>query len=647
MAFSRLLIPICSVTVSLLLVNQAAAVQPSELLLPATTKGFISTHDVDEVRTKFNETQLGAMVADPVMQPFIEDLKHQIGQKLERAGKKLGVKWNDLQGVYAGEVALALIQPDPKDKQSHATVLIVDITGKRQQADALLQKVDANQKAHRGVRSTTKVGGVEITVYTQPLHEGESAPEKSFLLIKDDQLVVSDHLGAISAIIGRFGGQAKDTLASVPAFEYVQERAKQAAGDTRHHVRWFIEPFGYAEAARAAQGGKRKRGTDLLKILQTQGFTAAQGIGGTIFFATSGTEILHRTYVYAPPVKRQPNDKRKDKYDLAMRMLDFPNSAAAGDLEPQPWALSDVATYLTFNWKMKEAFDYSETLVDAIAGEKGVFKEIWLSLKSDINGPQIDIYKGLVNHLGTRATILSDVRLPVDLQSERLMAIVEVTNEQALAATVKKAFEKDPQAKKRIFKDQIIWEITQDEGLAEAPELMIEGAGFVSASDTTASEEKKPKDENAETKLPNMAICVFKGHLIVATHVDFIEDLITGQPTSLGQMDDYQRIRKALIELGSKNDSFQFFSRTDESYRVTYDLLKQGKLPEAETMLARLLNSMFGPKEEGAVREQEIDGSKLPDFELVKKYLGPGGVYVQSEENGWSMTGCLLKKQAN
>jgi hypothetical protein len=580
-ALSRLLVPLCCGLLSLSLTTHAAAAVPSELLLPATTKGFISTHDVDEVRKKFNETQLGALVADPVMKPFIEDLKRQIGQKLERAGKKLGVKWDDLEGVYGGEVALALIQHDSKDKQSHATVLIVDISGNRDEADALLKKVDANQKANRGVRSTTKAGGVELTVYTQPLKAGETDQEKSYLFIKDDQLVVSDHQPTIVAIAGRFNGQAKDTLASLPAFEHAMGQSAKAAEGTRHHVRWFVEPFGYAEAARAAQGGKRKRGTDILKILQTQGFTAAQGIGGTIFFATSDTEVLHRTFVFAPPVKRQPNDKRTGKYDLAMRMLDFPNSAAADSLEPQPWVLSDVATYLSFNWKMKEAFDYSETLVDAITGEKGVFKDIWESMKVDPNGPQIDIYKGLINHLGTRATILSDVRVPVDLQSERLMALVEVTDEQTVANTVKKAFEKDPQAKKRIFHEQIIWEITQDEGLAEAPELMIEGAGFVSASEDGDKEKDRPADE---AKLPNMAITVYKGHLIVATHVDFIEDLITGQPTHLRMMTDYQLVAQKLGQLGSKNDSFRFFSRTDESYRAAYDLLKQGKLPESETM---------------------------------------------------------------
>jgi len=483
-------------------------------------------------------------------------------------------------------------------------------------------------------------------VYTQPLASGQTTPERSFYFIRDDQLVVSDHQAVATAIAGRFDGKAQDTLASVAAFQHSMERNTKEAGQIRHHVRWFIEPFGYAEAARAAQGGRKKRGTDLLKILQTQGFPAIQGLGGYVFFATQGTEVLHRTFIYAPPVKRPANDARKDKYDLAMRMLDFPNSAVPEQLEPQSWAMTDVATYLSFNWKMKEAFNFSETLVDAIAGDKGVFKEIWLSLKTDPNGPKIDIHKGLVDHLGTRATLLSDVRVPVDTKSERLMGLIEVTDPTTVAKTVEQAFRNDPQAKRREFRGQVIWEITQNEGLAEETELMIEGAGFVSAGATVAAP-GAPMKEEEEKKLPNMAITVFQGHLVIATHVDFIEDLIAqaGNSMHLGNMEDFRRVRQALTQLGSKNDSFQFFSRTDESYRATYELVKQNKLPQAETMLARLLNAMLGPKEDGAVRKQEIDGSKLPDFEQVKKYLGPGGLYAQTEENGWWLVGCLLKKQ--
>jgi len=45
------------------------------------------------------------------------------------------------------------------------------------------------------------------------------------------------------------------------------------------------------------------------------------------------------------------------------------------------------------------------------------------------------------------------------------------------------------------------------------------------------------------------------------------------------------------------------------------------------------------------MRKQEIDGSKLPDFELVKKYLGPAGSSPSPRDDGWWLVGCLLKKQ--
>lgn len=615
------------------LCGRATAAQPTEQLLPATTKAFFSTPNLDAARKAFDQTQLGEMFSDPVMKPFIEDVQSQVREKLERAGKKLGLAWGDLEGVYAGEVAYAQIQPDAKDKLSHATVLIVDITGKQAEAKQLLAKIDANQKKNRAVRSTAKLGGADMTVFTLPVKEGEKVAEKSFYFIKGDQLIAADHQAVATAIASKIGGTpGKDTLAGVKAFEQSMQRNTQAAEGTQQHVRWFVEPLGYAEVNRAMQGGRKKRGTDFLKIFQTQGFTAVQGLGGYIFFDTNDTEILHRTLVYAP-----------GPYDLAMRMLDFPNSAAPTDLEPQSWALSDAATYLTFNWKMKDAFNYAETLVDAIAGDKGVFKEIWLSLKSDPNGPKIDIYKGLVDQLGTRANLISDISLPVNVKSERMMVLLDIKDAATVAKTVEQAFKSDPQAKKRTFRGQTIWEITQEEGVAEAAELKIEGTDFVAAQEP----ESNADEDSDEAKLPNMAITVFMNHLVVSTHLDFIEDLVvrSSRSPNLGGMDDFQRVQVALDKLGGKNDSFRFFARTDESYRATFELLKQGKLPEAETMLARILNGLLGPQEEGVVRKQELDGSRLPDFELVKKYLGPSGLYAQTENEGWWVVGCLLKKE--
>jgi hypothetical protein len=638
------LFSICTLVSLVTLTAQAPAAQPTESLLPATTKGFMSTHDVDEVRAKFNETQLGEMVADPVMKPFIDDLRKQIGAKLEKAGKRLGVKWEDMEGVYAGESTLALIQPDPKDKNSHATVLIVDITGKHDKADELLAKIDKNQKAGKAVRSEHKFGGVTMTVYTQPLAAGEKVAETSYYFIKDETLVISDHKATSKGIVGRFGGNATDSLATVDAFKFSMERNIKEAGGNRHHVRWFVEPFGYLEASRAANGGRKKRGTDLLKILPAQGFNAVQGFGGYVFFATGSEEVLHRTYVYAPAVKRPaaapPN---KDKYDLSMRMMNFPNG---GDLEPQKWAMSDVGGYLTLNWKMQDAFKYSETLVDAIAGDKGVFDEMWESMKRDVHGPKIDIYAELIDHLGERATLLTDITVPVHLKSERQMMFIEVTNPAIVAKTVEKAFKDDPAATKRIFKGQTIWEIEQEKTLAEDDELMIEGAGFVKA-DVKDGDKKKDEEEEDKPVLPNMAVTVFEGHLVVSTHMSFVEQLVTRakDPNNLAKMEDFKRVHAALEKRGmnAANTSIRYFNRTDETFRHTYEMIKINKLPESESMFARILNAMLS-EDEDVLRKPEIDGTKLPNFDLVKKYLGPGGTFVTSEEEGWYVVGTLLKK---
>jgi hypothetical protein len=298
---------------------------------------------------------------------------------------------------------------------------------------------------------------------------------------------------------------------------------------------------------------------------------------------------------------------------------------------------------------LKNAFEMSKTLVDAIAGDEGVFDDIWLSLETDPNGPKINIRKELIDHLGQRVTVMSDVKLPVDTKSERLIFLVEIKNPDVVAKALEKAFKNDPAAKKIKTKaGPVIWELTQEEAIAEdGTDFQVEGAGFVSKDEKESKTEPVSNEEAEDAVLPNMALTAFEGHLIVATHVEFIVEFIErfdkGEPNLAGTA-DFKQVDAALKRLGSANDSFRFFTRTDEAYRATYELIKQNKLPQSETMLARLLNATFKPAEEGAVRKQAIDGAKLPDYGAVSKYFGPGGFYVQTQADGWLVVGCLLKK---
>lgn len=622
------------------------AVEPSENLLPSTTKGFVSTPNLEEAQTKLADTELGKMFADPLMQPFVEDLEKQIRSRMDKAGVRLGVTFEDLKGVDSGEVALAVVQPDAKDKTSHATVLIIDVTGKTAATKAMLEKIAANQASKRGVKSMAKAGDVELTTFTLPLKAAETTAEHVIYFLHNDQIVLTDNLAVAKGIAGRFGATPADSLAKLPAFEQAMAKNAKAAGEAKPNVRWFVEPFGYVEVSRAINGGKRKRGRDLLKILASQGFNAVQGLGGNVFFTTGSEEILHRTFIYAPAVARKPDDKSKDKYNLAMRMLEFKNSE---EIAPPGWVPSDAATYITFHMDIKKAFHYSESLVDEYAGDKGVFKAMWENLAHDPAGPMIDIEKELVNHLGERVTLVSDVKIPVDLKSERLIVAVELLGPKSalvVAKTLEKAFKDDPSAKKRDFQGHIIWELMND--AAEEPEAFsVEGVGPGAGRSGGGGDEKEEEAEEEDAPiLPNMAFTVVNGQLFVGTHVEFIEELIGKQKTiePMLKSSDYIRVSEALARLGATKDSFRLFTKTDESYRGTYELVKQGKLPQAETLFAKLLNGMLGSGEKGEIRKQEIDGSKLPDFKHVQKYLGPAGSYVHSEEDGWFIVGVLLKK---
>ncbi len=180
--------------------------------------------------------------------------------------------------------------------------------------------------------------------------------------------------------------------------------------------------------------------------------------------------------------------------------------------------------------------------------------------------------------------------------------------------------------------------VEMDDGSVEVETLMIEGSEFVSKDDEEADEdEEKPV-------IPNSAVTVAHGHLIIATHVDYIKQILVEKSEPLASSPDYEAVTKALLELGADEDSFRMFTRTDEAYRATYELIRQGKMPESETMFGKLLNKMLGPDEDGVLREQEIDGSKMPEFETMVKYLGAAGAYVRSQDDGWLIVGCLLKK---
>ncbi|MHB8897406.1 MAG: hypothetical protein ACYC6Y_01525 [Thermoguttaceae bacterium] len=614
------------------------AVEPSEKLLPDTVKGFVSVTNMKVLVDSWNATKVGQLMQDPIMEPFREDLQRQFEEQWVDARDKLGLTIDDLRGVPAGEVALALIQPAPGQS---ALVLLVDVTGNQEKAQQMVQKATANLIEEGSKKRTEKIGNLNVDVFAIPKEnpQDEQEPQRhAALLLQGDLLIVSTSPEAMGAVLQRQAGAAHKTLADVPAFQAAMKRCTDDSGkDNVPQIRWFLEPFGYAETVRSAIPERDRRpGKPLTETLRNAGFTAISGMGGYLSFASEGYEFIHRTLVSAPK-----------PYEKSMRMLSFPNEK---DFVPQTWVPRDVATYTTTFVDIVNAFDNLAPLADEYIGEPGAWEDVLKGLLEDKHGPQVDLRSELVKHLGTQVTIVTDFAMPISTTSERILIAIQVKDEAAVAKALEKLLQADEAVVLRGdlpgLEKLKIWEAVPPEEKPLVPQISLDAIPVFPGDDPAAQE---PVEEDVEGPglLPNAAITVTNGQLFVSSHLDFLVKILQGREEreTLASAIDFQIIGKKVEELSQERCAW-VFSRTDKEYRATYELIRQGKMPESETMLGRALNTILGAGKKGVLRQQELDGSKLPDFDVVRRYLGTAGGFGVSEQDGWFFKGFMVSRDA-
>jgi hypothetical protein len=661
-----------------------AAGPAADTLLPSATRAFLSLPQFPDANARWDKTRLGQLIADPALDPFFEDLRRQLREKWAKNSNKLGTTWEDFEQAATGEAAVALIHaPGAKP----AVALIVDVTGRVPQAQQLLAKVAQDMANRNGRRGRRVIEGANVDVFEFPPEEAGQPAEYAYYTIAANLLIGADEQSAMEAILRRLAARmpVQDVLARNPAYQAVLARAQQGAKNDAPQARWFIEPLGLMAAIEserprrgaAAQGGqpaarpgqlaggrpgqgavaqsarpaaarpaapgaspgesRPARRKTQAEIARDIGFGAIQGVGGYVYMPADRYDFLSYTAVYAPK-----------PWQKSMNMLAFPNGA---DLSVQPWVPADVATQIAFNVDVKQAEANFEPLFDQVfgEGEQGVWTDVKDSLRDDPNGPKVDLVKDLVMNMGQQATFITDYITPISPTCERTCLAVVAVNEKALAEAIRKSMATDPNVRHRQFQGYDIWEMT-DETVA-APDVEIEqpgqppqarqpvrqhvGAARSQPGQRSAGQAEEGEEEQTERLLPRSAVTVAKGWLFIASHVDFLEKILSQDPnTSLASTADYQAVMKEMQSLGASQDSFRIFVRQARAVHPTYDLARANKLPEAQTMLGNLLNRLLA-QDPDQPRKAEIDGSKLPPFEQVERYFGLSGMFVTTEANGW------------
>lgn len=604
------------------LASVVQAARPTDSLLSSATKAYVSIPDVPRLRESFNRTQLGRLLSDPAMKPFQDDLHRQFQAKGVELRDKIGLSIEDLDTLATGELTISVA----KTAEGKAAVMIlVDVSDNVAAAQATLERNTAQMIRQGARKSARQAAGTSLVVLDVPPKGPIKEWTQAIYFVKEGLLGIGDHAATVAEVLTRMAVPAQDTLASVKAYQEVLKRASQGASDFHPQITWYVDPVGLVDALRA--GKPKKSGPDIFKLAKAEGLDAVQAAGGLVSFSSGQYGLMYRTAIYAPgPFRR------------STQMLKFDNG---GDFTPPPWVPNDVSAFTSFQWDMKHAFDHFGTLFDTLfgEGEEGVWQEVLDGLKEDPNGPRLDVRNDLVAHLGHRAMIITDNVLPATPHSQRRLIAAESTNDKLLAKAVALMMKNDKSVVTHDFQGHRIYEIIPED--RDIPDLDVEQPGG-----------KKQKQRGAEghAKAPNSAVAVGHGHLFISTHVDFLQKVLAQAEAEapLASDGEYRFVAREVNKLlgGAANNSLQGFARNSEKWFLTYEMFRQGKLPETETPLAGVLNAVLNDGGEGELRKPRLDGSKLPEFDVVRSYLGNSGQVVTSEPNGWFLIGFTLNKDA-
>ena len=629
----------------------AAGMAASETVFPATTLAWMSIVDPQGLRERFDRSHYGQLIADPAMKPFIDAFREQLESNGRQRLAKLGLTLEDLRQVPGGEIGVAAIEAQPGRL---VTVLVVDTTGHEAEAKELVETIKKRIVEQKATPVTVSGAPPQLAVYKLPPDTDERvlAPRERQVAfaLAGDALVVGDDAVQVAQALAVLDSGRKDNLSTVPAFQAVIERSRQGIAADAAPIRWYIDPLRFAAAWQATNPPReKKKGPDYVAILGRQGFDAVKAAGGHVVFSDGGHAFRHHTMIYAPPLPgREP--MAADCYDLAARMLRFPNATA---VPPPAWVGKDVSGWTTLQWDVQTAFGSAESLVDDIVGDKGVFDDVIASLKEDPDGPQVDVENDLVKALGQRMILVTDYVEPIDVDSDRIVIALETADEARVAATIAKVMDADSDMRKIEIAGHTAWELIDHSAMLPTLEVETPGGAVPHADeerhdpDDAAHKRRQRRREKEEKLLPHSSVAVANGHLFIASHRDILERVLQATDAGgLASATDYAAAAAELQRLFPDRVCVQSFGREDETIRPTYEMLRQGAMPKSKSILGQVLNGALGDGKPGTVREQRIDGSTLPDFETVRHHFGTVASGMEAVADGWFISGIALSRSS-
>jgi hypothetical protein len=319
-------------------------------------------------------------------------------------------------------------------------------------------------------------------------------------------------------------------------------------------------------------------------------------------------------------------------------------------LGPASWVPKEASALVIGNWDFSDALGSVGGLYDGFLDEEGAFERTLNDFKVDPD-MQLDIVK-LVGLLDNRLTIASAVERPIAETSERVVIGIPVKDEPDFVFD----------SLRRATNGQVISlggiKVIEVDSAAMEEELPDDLDEFQLPGDFEMEEEEE--EEPAFQLFAKKYFVIHGGNLLIANDKGYLRKLLSQKKSKLASAPDYIEVETAIDKLTDGSAvCWRQFGRMDLALEANYEMVRRGEMASSQTVLARVVNQVFKKQAEEkaaaegkeldaeAVRKQKLDGTKLPEnFEVsIAPYFGPMGWVMETHENGWRITGCIIKKK--
>ncbi len=265
-----------------------------------------------------------------------------------------------------------------------------------------------------------------------------------------------------------------------------------------------------------------------------------------------------------------------------LNVFQFP----AIDLAPPKWVTADVAGYSAMNWNVAGAYSAIETLVDSFQGP-GAFGKLIDQMADNDDGPQVHLKKDVIDQLTGQIHIVMGTTEDLEQPAPKMMFAIDVKNASKMSAMLTKAAKsEDFPGKTREFEGVTVYEM-----------------------------------ENSGS---SVSVAVAEKHLLVSTDAALLENAL--RPNSDAAALTSDPVYKQIAQKFPKKVSMLGFQNGNSQMEAVYKLVKSGQVGDAPDDVRELLQ-------------------KLPEYEVLKKYLRASGGFTVPDKKGALTVSFTLKEK--